>query len=159
MNKKYKIGDKVKYTGPTGTLNTGTVYTVWYSGKYDFALQENDTFVYQYHDKHFELVEEGTIPGIIQYTNEEKLIDDQISMLQKLVAKKNDPVNHPSHYTFGTIETITFIEDKKLDFHLANVVKYCTRAGKKDPNKEVEDLEKALFYLKRKIELLKGTKC
>ena len=64
----------------------------------------------------------------------------------------NDPVNHPSHYTDGKIEVIDFIEDKKLGFHLGNAVKYIARAGKKDPAKTVEDLEKAIWYIKRYIE-------
>ena len=68
----------------------------------------------------------------------------------------NDPVNHPSHYTDGKIEVIDFIEDKKLGFHLGNTVKYICRAGKKDPSKEVEDLEKARWYLDRKIQTLKN---
>lgn len=67
----------------------------------------------------------------------------------------NDVVNHPKHYTDGKIEVIDFIEDKKLGFHLGNTVKYVARAGKKDPNKTIEDLEKAKWYLSRQIELLK----
>lgn len=71
----------------------------------------------------------------------------------------DDPVNHPSHYCDGGIETLDFILAKKLDFLLGQVCKYISRAGKKDPEKELEDLEKAEFYLKRKIEQLKeGTK-
>lgn len=70
----------------------------------------------------------------------------------------NDPVNNPSHYTDGKIEVIDFIEDKKLDFHLGNTVKYIARAGKKDPAKTVEDLEKAKWYLERKINKLKAEK-
>ena len=66
-----------------------------------------------------------------------------------------DPVNHPSHYTDGGIETIDFIEAKQLDYYTGNAVKYISRAGKKDPSKEVQDLEKAVWYLKRKIERLK----
>lgn len=66
-----------------------------------------------------------------------------------------DPVNKPSHYTQGKIEVIDFIEDQNLCFHLANTVKYISRAGKKDPNKEIEDLEKAKWYLQRKIDNLK----
>lgn len=65
---------------------------------------------------------------------------------------QNDPVNHPSHYTDGKIEVIDFIEDKKLGFHLGNAVKYICRAGKKNPNKELEDLQKARWYLDRWIE-------
>lgn len=66
-------------------------------------------------------------------------------------AKEHDPVNRPSHYTDGKIEVIDFIEDKKLDFHLGNAVKYIARAGKKDPSKKVEDLKKAQWYLNRAI--------
>jgi len=65
-----------------------------------------------------------------------------------------DLVNNPAHYTYGKIEVIDFIEDKKLNFHRGNCVKYITRAGKKDPNKEIEDLKKAEWYLKREIERL-----
>ena len=72
--------------------------------------------------------------------------------------KMNDPVNHPSHYTDGKIEVLDFIEDKKLNYHRGNAVKYICRAGKKDPTKEAEDLEKAVFYLNREIQLLKGEK-
>lgn len=64
----------------------------------------------------------------------------------------NDIVNHPSHYTDGKIEVINFIEDKGLNFHRGNAVKYIARAGKKNPAKEVEDLKKAIWYLNRKIQ-------
>lgn len=63
----------------------------------------------------------------------------------------NDPVNNPAHYTDGKIETIEFIEDKKLGFCLGNAVKYISRAGKKDPTKEAEDLRKAIWYIQRRI--------
>ena len=63
----------------------------------------------------------------------------------------SDIINSPSHYTDGGIETIDFIEAKKLDYHLGNVVKYVSRAGKKDPAKKLEDLKKARWYLEREI--------
>lgn len=66
--------------------------------------------------------------------------------------QKCDTVNHPSHYTDGKIEPIDYIEDKGLDFHLGNAVKYISRAGKKDPATKVEDLKKAVWYLAREIE-------
>ncbi len=62
-----------------------------------------------------------------------------------------EAINHPSHYADGKIEVIDFIEDKKLNFNLGNVVKYVARAGKKDKSKELEDLKKALWYLEREI--------
>ena len=66
----------------------------------------------------------------------------------------NDAVNHPSHYTDGGIETIDFIEAKKLPYHLGNAVKYISRAGKKDQNKTIEDLQKAVWYIERYIKVL-----
>jgi hypothetical protein len=60
-----------------------------------------------------------------------------------------DPVNHPAHYKAGGIETIDFIEAKKLGYNLGNVVKYITRADLKGNRNQ--DLEKALWYLKREI--------
>ena len=70
----------------------------------------------------------------------------------------NDPVNHPSHYTQGKIECIDFITDKKMNFCRGNAVKYIVRAGLKDPDKEIEDLEKAIFYLNREIKMLEDSK-
>ena len=66
-----------------------------------------------------------------------------------------DVVNHPSHYTDGKIEVIEFIEDKKLNYHRGNAIKYICRAGKKDPQKEIEDLQKAIWYINREIRNLK----
>lgn len=63
-----------------------------------------------------------------------------------------DPVNNPSHYTDGGIETIDFIEAKGFDYHLGNAVKYISRAGKKGTNQGLEDLKKAQWYLARAIE-------
>lgn len=66
----------------------------------------------------------------------------------------NDSVNNPSHYTDGNIEVIEYIEDKKLGFCLGNAIKYISRAGKKDPDKEIEDLKKAKWYIDRLIKEL-----
>lgn len=70
----------------------------------------------------------------------------------------SDNVNHPSHYTDGNIEVIDFIEDKKLNYHRGNALKYLCRAGKKDPAKEVEDLQKAVWYINREIQRLEAQK-
>lgn len=68
-----------------------------------------------------------------------------------------DPVNHPSHYTrFKGIEVIQLTE--QLNFCRGNAVKYIARAGAKDDSKEIEDLEKARWYIDREIERLKGEK-
>lgn len=64
----------------------------------------------------------------------------------------HDPVNHPAHYTDGKYETIDYIEQEGFGFHLGNAVKYISRAGKKDPEKKIEDLKKAVWYIDRAME-------
>lgn len=66
---------------------------------------------------------------------------------------KADAVNHPPHYTFSKIEVLDAIEAWELPYHLGNVVKYVARA--KHKGNEIQDLEKAAFYLARHIENLK----
>jgi hypothetical protein len=62
-------------------------------------------------------------------------------------------VNNPLHYggVDNPYEAIKVIEAWDLDFHLGNTVKYISRAGIKNPQKELEDLKKASWYLQRKI--------
>lgn len=69
-------------------------------------------------------------------------------------------VNHPAHYggADNPYEAIKVIHAWDLDFCLGNAVKYIARAGKKDPEKFVEDLEKARFYLGLKIEQISNGK-
>lgn len=67
-----------------------------------------------------------------------------------------DQVNHPTHYNAGRIEVIEAIEDWKLNYHRGNAIKYIARAGKKHPDREAEDLEKAIWYLNREVELLRA---
>lgn len=68
----------------------------------------------------------------------------------------DDLVNHPAHYNTGSIEVIDFIEDQNLEYHESNALKYIARAGKKSPDTRIQDLEKAVWYLNRKLALLKG---
>ena len=67
---------------------------------------------------------------------------------------ENDSVNHPTHYTDGKYEVIDFIESQgwQDNFYIGNAIKYLSRAGKKDPAKKQEDINKAIWYLKRSIE-------
>lgn len=66
-----------------------------------------------------------------------------------------DPTN-PSYYKNLQPEPVTVIEGWGLGFHLGNTVKYISRAGIKEPAKEIEDLEKAAWYLARHIANLKA---
>lgn len=61
----------------------------------------------------------------------------------------SDPVNRPAHY-LGHPSGIECIEvTEHMGFCLGNAVKYIWRADLK--NDAIEDLEKAVWYLKREI--------
>ena len=78
--------------------------------------------------------------------------------------KAEDKVNHPSHYTW--LKNLCGIEvidiTRHMGFNLGNVVKYVLRAGHKsekgysDFDKEIEDLQKAKWYLEDEIKLRSG---
>ena len=67
----------------------------------------------------------------------------------RMESDQGDAVNHPAHYKVGGIETIDFIEAKKLNYNIGNVIKYLTRADHKGNRKQ--DLEKAKWYLEREL--------
>ena len=71
---------------------------------------------------------------------------------------KTDNVNHPSHYTWLKEKCGIEVLDitRHMDFNLGNAIKYILRAGKKDPAKEIEDLQKAVFYINDKIKMLQN---
>jgi hypothetical protein len=67
----------------------------------------------------------------------------------------SDPVHHPAHYTAYPVEVIVLTEC--MNFNRGNAVKYIARAGLKNPDHEVEDLQKAAWYINREItRLTKG---
>lgn len=71
----------------------------------------------------------------------------------------DDKVNHPSHYSYGDIEIIDFIEQvtkdykPELAFAIGNAIKYISRANRKNGK---EDLDKARWYLNRAFEKWEG---
>ena len=75
---------------------------------------------------------------------------------------KNDQVNHPKHYTSDPsgIECIDITRHR--NFNIGNAIKYLWRAGLKEDkdrkliDKQVEDLNKAVWYLVDEIHRLDG---
>lgn len=70
----------------------------------------------------------------------------------------SEQVNSPKHYegADNPYEAIKVIEAWNLGFCLGNTIKYILRAGKKNQDKTIEDLEKARWYLDREIQKLKS---
>lgn len=116
--------------------NARRMYTVW--GVRHHGLQT---------------IEEADLTGRLMQDNgdiERDVLGTAKWTLNAKSVHKINAVDHPSYYQ-GKIEVIDFIEDKKLGFNLGNCVKYISRAGKKNPDKRIEDLKKARWYLDREI--------
>jgi hypothetical protein len=81
-----------------------------------------------------------------------------VELFENWVRCMAEAVNHPPHYggKDDPYEAIKVVEAWALDFHLGNVVKYVSRAGKKGD--ALEDLKKARWYLDRKIAMLEDVK-
>ena len=69
--------------------------------------------------------------------------------------KRKDTVNHPSHYNYGDIEVIDFIEqvtkhyNPNVAYHIGNAIKYLARSPHKNGK---EDVDKARWYIERAFE-------
>ncbi len=131
---KFKVGDKVvakyDYQGSStkygDTFKAGVIYTI--SGETDGFPRLKEL--------------EGKTAHNYWAQDAFKLVDDNIK-------PQEDIVNLPKHYTMGKIQVLDFIEDQKLQFHEAQVLKYVVRA--KHKGNELQDLKKAKFYLDRLI--------
>lgn len=91
--------------------------------------------------------EQVTVVGKV---NKDELDNDNLK-------ETNDPIN-PNHYKShpSGIECIEI--SSGFDFLLGNVIKYVWRAGLKDSDSYLQDLEKALWYLNKKVEYVKTKK-
>lgn len=69
---------------------------------------------------------------------------------------KPDLVNHPLHYKAhpSGVECIAITEH--FNFNLGNAIKYIWRAGLKSESSELQDLQKAAWYLTREIKRIEG---
>lgn len=93
-----------------------------------------------------------------------KKIKEMQQMIESLSLKKNqketnqDEVNHPSHYTSDPsgIECIQITRHR--NFNIGNAIKYLWRAGLKDGNSDIQDLQKAVWYIQDEIERLQTQK-
>ena len=85
-------------------------------------------------------------------------VDTMEKLFNNTENKQEDNVNHPSHYTFGKIEVMDYIEDKLSaveceGYFVGNIIKYVSRFRKKNG---IEDLKKAQWYLNRLISNMEG---
>ena len=108
------------------------------------------------------LINEWGLEGDIKPTKVKKILKflkPIIKSERKEKQKDIDNVNHPSHYTYGGIETIDYMKAKatpeEFNGHLRlTALKYLSRAGHKDDT--LQDYKKAQWYLNRLVKELEG---
>ncbi|WP_436938525.1 DUF3310 domain-containing protein [Staphylococcus xylosus] len=94
------------------------------------------------------------------HPNASSLLDEKYNEINKQSndlqqRKRNDTVNHPSHYNYGEIEVINFIEqvtkhyNPNVAYHIGNAIKYLARSPHKNGK---EDVAKAKWYIERAFE-------
>lgn len=124
---KHKIGDHIRATGDEWE---------WSGVIFEVHEDENDSWYRGHKDN----------TGTVGLVFDSEIVEDDSA---------NDDVNHPSHYTsYKGIEVIQLTE--QMNFNRGNSVKYVARAGLKNPETEIQDLEKAKWYLEREIQRLKN---
>ena len=77
------------------------------------------------------------------------------NVAQEETNEASDAIN-PAHYQGFSNGAQVIDITENLNFNRGNAVKYLARAGAKDPAKEIEDLEKSLWYTQRELDRLKG---
>jgi hypothetical protein len=90
----------------------------------------------------------------IEVTDQQRAIHESLSKFGTTTFIKNDSVNHPNHYTShpSGIECIEIT--RNYNFNIGNAIKYLWRQGLKDSNPAIQDLEKAIWYIKDEIKRL-----
>ena len=100
---------------------------------------------------------DGWLTGVIVYkkdTADDNFLHSPDSSVYKPIEAEDlvDMINHPSHYTqYLGMEVIDLTE--QMNFNKGNAVKYIARSGFKSD--EIEDLEKAAWYINREISRVK----
>jgi len=148
-NPRMKTADVMKALGTTKSYT----YVLMSKARSSYQKQYGETIedrMIRLRDlaKRIEIVRPNNLPKGMTVAEAEEIVADVNQAITQ-----HDSVNHPAHYTTGGIETIDFIEAKKLGYNLGNVVKYITRSGLK--GNHLEDLRKAQWYLSREIATLK----
>lgn len=117
------------------------------------TVKQANAKIKEYQDKETEMV-----------LNYEEQLKEKLSIIENLEnelsksqqsEKVIDIINKAGHYNYGEIEVIDFIEQVIEHYpsvvanSIANVIKYVARAPHKN---DVQDLEKAEYYIKRAID-------
>ncbi|TYR28880.1 DUF3310 domain-containing protein [Staphylococcus epidermidis] len=148
--KDLSIGEYIKFSDRNNKQRYGEVLNVYQ----DVLSVYQDVFYLKY----AAVVKVDGI-GVIKIDDNFDFISVPGPTSKEVEKTLDDKVNHPSHYTYGDIEVVDFIEQvtkdykPELSFAIGNAIKYISRANRKNGK---EDLDKARWYLNRAFEKWEG---
>ncbi|MDW4439437.1 DUF3310 domain-containing protein [Staphylococcus saprophyticus] len=157
--RKLNVGDWIQYVENNGQERFGKVSGL--TGLQAEKSVDNDTRIeLELLNGETDSIEQNNSEWIKVRPNEEHLLEKdyrdrfvQSNDVQQ--RKRNDTVNHPSHYNYGDIEVIDFIEqvtkhyNPNVAYHIGNAIKYLARSPHKNGK---EDVAKAKWYIERAFE-------
>lgn len=144
--KDLSIGEYIKFSDRNNKQRYGEVLNVYQ----DVLSVYQDVFYLKY----IAVVKVDGI-GTIKIDDNYDFISVPKPTSKEVEKTLDDKVSHPTHYTYGDIEIIEFIEQvtkdykPELAFAIGNAIKYISRANRKNGK---EDLDKARWYLNRAFE-------
>ncbi|MCO6226182.1 DUF3310 domain-containing protein [Staphylococcus epidermidis] len=148
--KDLSIGEYIKFSDRNNKQRYGEVLNVYQ----DVLSVYQDVFYLKY----IAVVKVDGI-GTIKIDDNYDFISVPKPTSKEVEKTLDDKVSHPTHYTYGDIEIIEFIEQvtkdykPELAFAIGNAIKYISRANRKNGK---EDLDKARWYLNRAFEKWEG---
>ncbi|CCI60076.1 phage protein [Staphylococcus equorum subsp. equorum Mu2] len=159
-NKTESVSDNKKPSVRWSLIKKNTLVTN--EGKHieipESMMEDPITDILSYVDKQINKTKqsvEARVKAINKNIEDSQKYIDEVKSNDVQQRKRNDTVNHPSHYNYGDIEVINFIEqvtqhyNPNVAYHIGNAIKYLARSPHKNGK---EDVEKAKWYIERAFE-------
>ena len=176
MESKYKMGDKVRLLINGDDFDAGEIITLLnHMEDADWDCIDSNGYFFIFNESEFEpikdelvvdnkeQIDKGLIKEIdLNFNQDKKGVDNFLSKFDKENLENSDKQlidefvdNNYYGEKNNPYEVIKITNNLDLNFNRGNVLKYILRAGKKDANKEIQDLQKAKHYIDYEIERLK----
>ena len=123
--------------------------------KYAFEIKTLVMVEAESEDEAWEQVSNTAQDALHDFDYERSPENDQDAVpIKKIKAIVPSTVNHPTHYTSDPsgIECIEITRHR--NFNVGNAMKYLWRNGLKDSDAQIEDLQKAIWYIQDEIKRL-----
>lgn len=150
-NKTESVSDNKKPSVRWSLIKKNTLVTN--EGKHieipESMMEDPITDILSYVDKQINKTKqsvEARVKAINKNIEDSQKYIDEVKSNDVQQRKRNDTVNHPSHYNYGDIEVINFIEqvtqhyNPNVAYHIGNAIKYLARSPHKNGKEDVEKL-------------------